>query len=177
MRRIFWIVNKFFMVPMFRLGLGPFMGNPLTGYIMVLKNVGRKSGKLRFTPVNYAIMNGCVYCITGFGKASHWYLNIQANPNVELILPSGPLAGVAEEVSDPEESLRATRQVLKNAGFAGFFAGFNPFTISDDQLQEKTRDTPVLRIRPAGVGSGASDAGGWMWLLLVLVVILWLVFR
>lgn len=42
MRRIFWFLNKFFMVPMFRLGFGPFFGNPLSGYIMVLKAIGRK---------------------------------------------------------------------------------------------------------------------------------------
>ncbi len=52
-RRIFWFLNTFFMVPLFRLGLGPFFGNPLSGYIMVLKAIGRKSGKVRYTPVNY----------------------------------------------------------------------------------------------------------------------------
>ena len=45
MRRFFRFLNKFFMVPMFRLGFGPFFGNPLSGYIMVLKIVGRKTGK------------------------------------------------------------------------------------------------------------------------------------
>ena len=35
LRHIFSVLNRFFMVPCFRLGLGPFMGNPLSGYIMV----------------------------------------------------------------------------------------------------------------------------------------------
>jgi len=34
MRRIFHFLNKYFMVPMFRLGLGFFFGNPLTSYVM-----------------------------------------------------------------------------------------------------------------------------------------------
>jgi len=41
----FWFLNKFFMAPLFRLGFGPFFVNPLTGYIMVLKVIGRKTGK------------------------------------------------------------------------------------------------------------------------------------
>jgi hypothetical protein len=60
MRRVFWIINNIFMVPMFRLGLDPFIGNVVTGYIMVLKTVGRKTGKTRFTPVNYAIQVGII---------------------------------------------------------------------------------------------------------------------
>ena len=89
MRRIFWFLNKFFMVPMFRLGFGPFFGNPLTGYIMVMKVIGRKTGKVRFTPVNYAIHKGNVYCISGGRKNSDWFHNLLANPEIELILPGG----------------------------------------------------------------------------------------
>lgn len=68
MRRFFRFLNKYFMVPMFRLGFGPFFGNPFTGYIMVLKIVGRKTGRLHFAPVNYAIRDGVVYCVSGFRK-------------------------------------------------------------------------------------------------------------
>jgi len=176
LRRLFWLLNKFFMVPMFRLGFGPLMGNPLTGYIMVVKTIGRKSGVQRYTPVNYAIQDGKVYCMAGFGRLAHWYLNLKANPKVELILPSGPLAGAAEEVDEPEEALQMTRQILKNSGFAGFMAGINAFRISDEVLREKTRDYIILRIRPVGIGSGASDAGGWLWLLWV-VLLVWLLLR
>ena len=67
LRRIFWYLNRYFMVPMFRLGLGPLMGNPFSGYIMVIKTSGRKSGLTRYAPVNYAILNGSVYCLSGWG--------------------------------------------------------------------------------------------------------------
>ena len=67
LRRIFWYLNKCLMVPVFRLGLGPLMGNPFTGYIMVLKTTGRKTGKQRYTPVDYAIQDGKVYCLAGLG--------------------------------------------------------------------------------------------------------------
>jgi deazaflavin-dependent oxidoreductase (nitroreductase family) len=179
MRRIFWFINKFFMVPMFRLGFGPFFGNPLTGYIMVLKAIGRKSGRVRYTPVNYTIHNGNVYCISGGRRTADWYRNLMANPAIEVILPSGPVFGRVVEVEDEVERSFVIRQVLKNAGFAGFFEGYNPYTIPDRTLAEKTNDLPVLRIQPAGVANGAADPGGWAWIwsFVVSIVIIILLIR
>jgi deazaflavin-dependent oxidoreductase (nitroreductase family) len=172
MRRLFWFLNRFFMVPMFRLGLGPFFGNPLWGYIMVLKTIGRKTGRVRYAPVNYAIRNGCVYCLAGWGRISDWYLNLQAAPDISVILPGGAIAGHVEEVQDAGERAAVIRQILKNGGFAGFFGGFNPYRVSEQLLQEKTAGLPLLRVRPMGVGSGASDPGGWAWVWTPLSTIL-----
>ncbi len=181
MRRVFWFFNKIFVVPLFRLGLGSFFGNPLTGYIMVLKPIGRKSGKIRYAPVNYAIYNGNVYCVSGGRRSSDWFRNLKANPQIEVIMPSGPIYGLVEEVTDSStvERLIVIRQVLKNAGFAGFFEGYNPFKISDADLASKTAGLPLLRIRPVGLGSGAVDPGGWFWVwsLAITLAIIWLLIR
>jgi deazaflavin-dependent oxidoreductase (nitroreductase family) len=172
MRRAFWVLNKFFMVPMIRLGLLPFMGTPVTGWVMMLTTTGHKTGKRRFTPVNYALINGDVYCLAGFGHRAHWYRNIQADAHVEAWLPSRPVAGRAEEVADPDERLGAIRQVLKNSGFATFlFGGINPFRIPDDRLREKVEDYCVIRIRPSGVGSGVGDPGGLLWVWWVATIV------
>ena len=112
-RKIFWVFNKLFMVPLFRLGLAPLIGNPITGYIMLIKVIGRKSSKLRYTPVNYAIINGFVYCLAGFGRKSHWYLNILANPRFELVMPGGAFTAEAQELNDPDEALTATKPFIK----------------------------------------------------------------
>ena len=175
LRKIFWFVNKFFMVPVFRLGLGFFFGNPLSGYIMVLKPVGRKTGKLRYAPVNYAIHNGSVYCLSGGRQSSDWYRNLMANPQVEVILPAGAILGQVTEVTNPQERLLVTRQVLQNAGFAGFFEGYNPFTITDAELLLKSAGLPVLRIQPIGLGSGPADPGGWgwVWVTLLTIFLIW----
>jgi len=165
LRRIFWYLNKYLMVPAFRLGLGPIMGNPFTGYIMVMKTTGWKTGKQRYTPVNYAILNGKVYYLAGFGKLAHWYRNLQAEPRLELILPGGAMMGTAEEVVGRQERLTVTRQVLKNGGFAGYFFGFSPHSVTDEVLDEATKEIPVIRINPTGVGSGPADPGGWSWVL------------
>lgn len=165
LRRFFRQLNRLFMVPAFRLGLGPLLGSPITGYIMVLKTVGAKTGKTRYTPLNYAIADGSIYCISGWGQVSHWYRNLRAHPRVELLLPSGGVAGMAEEVTDPDEALRATRLVLQGAGFVGFAAGVNPFSASDQELRASVGDARVIRIRPHGIGPGPGDPGGWLWVV------------
>jgi deazaflavin-dependent oxidoreductase (nitroreductase family) len=167
------------MIPLFRLGLGLFVGNPITGYIMVVKTMGRKTGKTRYAPVNYAIRGGKVYCMAGFGKDTHWYRNLQSQPNLELLMPSGPVAGAAEDITHSNEAVHIIRQLLKNSGLAGFLVGFNPYTISNDELRERMKDFPLVCIRPTGIGSGAADASGWLWILsfAVTALALWLVFR
>lgn len=179
MRRFFRFLNRFFMVPLFRLGFGPFFGNPISGYIMVLKVIGRKTGKVRYAPVNYAIQDGKVYCISGFRNVSDWYRNLKAHPDAEAILPSGAIRARICEEQDPQARLKIIRQVLKNAGFAGFFEGYNPFTISDEELSRKTAGMPLICLEPVGLGSGASDPSGWAWLpsLVVFVLFMWLIFR
>ena len=171
MRRIFWYLNKYFMVPLFRLGLGPIFCNPLSGYMMVLKTIGRKSGKTYYTPVNYAIHKGNVYCISGGRRGSDWFRNLLANPEIEIILPGGAIFARAEEVSDVNEKILVARRVLINAGFAGFFEGYNPRRIRDDQLQAKIEDLPLLRFQPLGLGNGAADPSGWTWIWLILMTI------
>ena len=175
LRFIFRLLNKYFMVPVFKLGLGPFVGNPFSGYIMVLKTIGHKSELTRYAPVNYAIHNGNIYCLSGFGKLAHWYKNLTANPQIEMIMPSGTVAGNAVTVTDADEKLSMTRQILKNSGFAAFTAGYNPFTISDEDLREKGDEMVVIRITPNGIRSGAADPGGWLWVWLTIAAIVLIV--
>ena len=178
MRKIFRYLNKYFMVPAFKMGLGPFMGNPFSGYIMVLKTIGRKSGLTRNAPVNYAIHDGNIYCLSGFGKIAHWYRNLSANPQIEMIMPSGSIAGNAVIITEADERLSMMRQVLKNSGFASFMSGINPFTISDEDLIEKGKEMVVIRITPNGVFAGSADPGGWLWVWLTVgtVIALLLIF-
>ncbi len=171
MRKIFKFLNKFFMVPMFKLGLGGLITNPFTGYIMVMKVIGRKSGKVRHAPVNYAIHQGMIYCVSGGRASSDWYKNLLANPDFELILPGGAVYGHASEETDPEIRRVVIRQILKNAGFAGFFEGYNPWKVSDAELMDKSRDLPLIKIVPQGVGNGASDPRGWAWFSVLVVML------
>jgi len=174
-RLFFKILNKLFMVPMFRLGMGPFFGNPFSGYIMVLVTVGRKTGKRRSTPLNYAIVGGDVYCLSGWGGKADWCRNVEANPEVSLIMPGGAMAGRAEDVSAIPERAAIVRQILKNGGFAGFATGLNAWRVSDERLLAKTEKTSLMRVRPTGLANGACDPGGWAWIWTVIATVILIV--
>jgi deazaflavin-dependent oxidoreductase (nitroreductase family) len=181
MRRVFGVLNRYWWVPIMRSGLGPLFATPIGGYIMLLRTTGRKSGKKRYAPLDYAIIDGAVYCLAGFGTGTHWYRNIGADPRVEVILPGGSFAGVAEKVTDDAERVRALRQVGIAGGIPGFGLGVNPRTASDEALREHGATVPVVRIRPTGIGSGPADPGGWMWIVaqgaMALVTVGWLARR
>jgi deazaflavin-dependent oxidoreductase (nitroreductase family) len=158
-------MNRFLMVPAFRLGLGGYVVSPYSGYIMVLKTRGHLSGQTRYAPVNYAIRNGNIYCAAGWGPKTHWFANLKADPRVELLLPGRSLAGVAEEVTCPEEAVSARVAIVRNAGFAAFFGGLNPFTMTDEQASASLGDAPVVRIHPCGTAPSPLDPGEWGWVL------------
>jgi deazaflavin-dependent oxidoreductase (nitroreductase family) len=171
-RFLFRILNRFWMVPVFRLGLGSLQVNPFSGYMMVLKTIGHKTGKTRYVPVNYVVDGGQVYFLSGMGTQSHWYKNLKAAPMTEALLPGRSHRGKVSEVRTAAERARLIRMILKAGGFAGFFEGFNPFTISEKELTAKTREMVLFRLTPDGIGVGASDPGGWGWILVFVLSIL-----
>lgn len=155
------------MVWLWRLGLGKHINivPRYAGRIMVLEHSGRKSGKRYRTPVNYAIVNGEIYCAAGFGPVSDWYRNIIANPQVEVWLPDGWWAGLAEEVLDADLRLPILRQVLTASGFAARLFGVDPLKLSDEELDRLTRDYRLIRIRRtvARTGEGGPGDLAWIW--------------
>ncbi|MDD5371736.1 MAG: nitroreductase family deazaflavin-dependent oxidoreductase [Anaerolineaceae bacterium] len=162
----FKVLNRF-MVSLFRLGLGPWVNlwPEVGGRIMVITHTGRRSGIKRYNPVNYTIMNGDVYCVAGFGSISDWYRNLRANPRVEIWLPDGWYAGLAEDVTGcPEHSL-LMRQVLIASGFAARVAGINPQTFSDEALVKATADYRLVRIHRTAERTGRDGPGemAWVW--------------
>ena len=54
---------------------------------MLVKTRGRRTGRMRYAPVNYAILNGCVYCMSGWRESSHWFRNLLADPRVTAVIP------------------------------------------------------------------------------------------
>jgi deazaflavin-dependent oxidoreductase (nitroreductase family) len=172
-RRLVKLLNRFFIVPAFRLGLGPAVGNPITGYYMVVRTVGRKTGRARYAPVTYAIIDGCVYCLAGYGRTAAWYLNAMAARDVQILLPGRTIDGQVEEVEDEIERLAVTRQIFRNAGLMGYTEGFDPFRAGDETVRAKTAAMPVLRIRQpeVAIAGSAFDPGGWVWLWWPLVLV------
>jgi len=174
LRQGFKYFNRFMLLT-WRLGLGPMlnMGPSLAGRYMVITHMGRKSGMKRRTPVNYALVDDDVYCLAGFGRASDWYRNIIANPQVEVWLPDGWWAGIAEEVTHPEARLPLLREVLIGSGFAAYAAGVNPGQLTDKELDAATKEYRLIRIRRLAARTGKDGPGdlAWVWPLLVMVLL------
>jgi deazaflavin-dependent oxidoreductase (nitroreductase family) len=182
LRQAFKVFNKSFMVPAWRLGLGPYINSSpeIIGRIMVVTTTGRKSGLQRHTPVNYARADGNVYCLAGWGQVADWYRNLQGNPNVEVWLPDGWWAGHAEEVTDPGQRLSMMRQIMINSGFADkLFMGIDARTMSDEALRELGAGWPVVRIRLERTLSGPGGPGdlAWVWPVVGAVALIWLWLR
>jgi deazaflavin-dependent oxidoreductase (nitroreductase family) len=167
LRQAFKRLNKF-MVTLWRLGLGKWVNfwPAGIGRIMVITHTGRKSGRRYRTPVNYAIVDQEVYCITGFGAKSDWYRNLLARPEVEVWLPDGWWQGIAEDVSEAENRLAAIRAVMIASGFAApLFEGIDPKKLSDDELAKISGDYRLVRIRRAAALTGLDGPGdlAWVW--------------
>lgn len=175
LRHGFKYLNRY-MVLMWRLGLGKWLNSAptLLGRYMVIVNVGRKTGQKRFAPVNYATVDGQVYCVAGFGAGSHWYQNIMANPQVELWLPDGRWAAQAVDVTDSDDAIAKIRQVLIASAFVAPLVGIDPHTIPDAELAAATAEYRLIRFEQGETITGANGPGelAWVWPLLGLVVVL-----
>lgn len=180
LRQLFKLGNRF-MLLLWRLGLGNIGNGPKTSQVMMLVHTGRKSGLRRYTPVNYAVVDGVIYCIAAFGRRADWYGNLLANPQVEVWLRDGWWAGVAEEIDDTHPDRTALiRQVLIASGFAAsLFAGLQPKTINEEALAQATATYRLFRIRRTEARTGPGGPGdlAWVWPVATFVLLALLLLR
>ncbi len=141
LRRFFHAMNHF-MVFMWKIGMGRMMNCWPAGFgrIMVIRHVGRKTGKVYLTPVNYAPHGGEIYCMAGFGPGTDWYRNILSKPDVELWLPEGHRRAHACDANDSPERIQRVREVAIASGFAGPLLGVDPRKLNDEQLEKAAGD-------------------------------------
>ena len=185
LKQFFKILNRF-MVWMWRLGLGKWINiwPAGIGRIMVLIHTGRKSGLKRRTPVNYAVVDGDLYCVAAFGQSADWLRNIQAMPEVQVWLPEGWWTAEAQLVEDTPARLPVIRQILINSGFAAYaFEGIKPRKMSDSELAQLSDPYQLVRIRCIRqvTGPGAMADLAWVWQAaagsLLVYWLFWRVFR
>jgi deazaflavin-dependent oxidoreductase (nitroreductase family) len=174
LRKIFKGFNRF-MLMLWRLGLGSYgNGNRYAGWIMVIKHTGRKSGLTRYAPVNYTIVDDDVYCTAGFGTKADWYRNIMDIPKVELWLPDGRWAGMAEDATEDPNAAEILRQVIIASGFAGPLFGVNATKMTAADFEVLLGDYRLIRIRRTEAVTGPGGPGdlAWVWPLATIVLLM-----
>ena len=84
----------------YKLGLGWMIGR----YILLLTHTGRKTGKLRQTPLEYEYdrENDHYRIAAGWGGNTDWYRNIRANPQVSVQVGNRKFTAIAEFATDEE---------------------------------------------------------------------------
>ena len=164
LRRAFLIVNPL-VSPVLDRGFGALFSNPVTGYLMVLRTRGRRTGLMRAAPLGYVVLDGVIYCCAGFGETTAWYQNVLADPSVEVVLPGRTLRGKATPVSAPDEWIRAYRALVASLGVIGRLAVGDVRGLDDAEMLEAHGGVPLVRITPSSFVPGPLDPGGRFWLV------------
>ena len=114
-------------------------------------------------------MSTC-HCVAGFGRRTHWFQNVLAEPKVEVVLPGRSFSGIAEEVTDPDERLRVLPPLLRSMGVVAGMVGMgNAWRDTPAEIARKCEGMPLVRVRATGICAGPADPGGRFWVVPVVV--------
>ena len=92
---------------LYRLSGGRVMGKMGAAPILLLTTLGRKSGRKRTVPLLYLKDDGSFVIVASFaGSPKHpaWFVNLEANPKVELQVGGERLAAVARRATAQEKA-------------------------------------------------------------------------
>lgn len=165
--------------PLHRAGLSAWLGSPLIGYQLLLRTFGRRSGLVRETPLNYYLADGSAWVLASLGVKTQWYLNLKADPRVQVVLPGRSFEGTAEEVLDTEVRARIIPALIRSTGLVGLSVGVNPWSSDPAAVLEATSWIPLVRLVPNGgapLTGGPDDPGGNGWIRRHLIPTLALLF-
>lgn len=160
LRKGFLVFNQRVAAPLIRSGGGPLLATPAAGSILLLRTTGRRSGLVREAPLGYALVDGKVVVIAGYGRGAHWFRNAMANPDVEVLLPGALIAGRAEEITDPDERRDTFRTLIGSMGAVGMLTLGDVRGMSDAEVDKLAAAFPILAITPTAVLPGPFDPGG-----------------
>ncbi len=116
------------------------LGGPGTLPTLLLTTTGRKSGEPRVLPLIYGEAgDGYVVIASKGGMPNHpiWYLNLEANPECELMVGSKPVSARAR-IAEGEDRERLWAEMAKI---------YPPYT--EYQERAEARTIPVVVLDPA----------------------------
>ena len=144
------VLKWLFKVPAFFYKIGlPLFGN----FILLLTTTGRKSGRLRHTPLEYRREHGTGHIIimAGWGGNTDWRRNIQANPGVCVQVGWHKFEALAEPLSETEVAAwlaEAMRLNPMSARIWSRWAGEPVSADAPDSLLRAAKFFPSFRLKP-----------------------------
>jgi F420H(2)-dependent quinone reductase len=124
---------------LYRLSGGRVMGKMGAAPILLLTTRGRKSGRSRTVPLLYLKDDGNFVIVASLGGAPKhpaWFLNLEANPKVELQVGKRRIDCAAQRANAEEKARLWPRLVAIYPQYA-------------DYQKRTTRDIPVVIVSPA----------------------------
>lgn len=144
------IFKWLFKTPIFfyRLGLPVF-----SGFVLILTTTGRKSGKQRYTPLEYIREEGTgnPIIMAGWGGRTDWRSNIKANPNVYVQIGKETFEAIAEPLSEEEVAARLTEALKinpKSAKIWSRWAGEGVGLEDPGSVERAVKYFPCFRLKP-----------------------------
>ena len=120
----------------FRANEGRVGGNFEGAPVLLLHTIGKRSGLDRVNPMMYLELDGAIYVFaSNAGAPTHpdWYLNLVANPDVNVEVGTETYSVTAETVSPSERDRIYALQVERYPGFGEY-------------EQKTTRVIPVVKL-------------------------------
>jgi deazaflavin-dependent oxidoreductase (nitroreductase family) len=68
--------------------------------VLVLKTIGRKTGRVRLTPLQYEELDGVYYVASARGTQADWFRNLIACPEVEVVVGERRFSTIAKPMTD-----------------------------------------------------------------------------
>ena len=120
-----WKMMNKVVVVLYRLGILPFFAG---GIFLLLTTKGRKTGKLRTTPLEYRKRDGIIHVFSARGKKADWFKNLTAIPDDATIRVKfrkfSPQITVIDNYDQKDEIIRW--YINKYTGAAKFLFGWDP---------------------------------------------------
>ena len=139
------IIRTFYRTPilLYRLGLGKVIGK----FIMIISTFGRKSGKVRRTPIEYFRKGDLIYAISGFERDPDWYRNLKAHPHVTLQTNQGTHYVLAR-TPETDDEWQGALDYLAESPVPILVIPEVVNHLDDPEIQNQIREWPVVVFEP-----------------------------
>ena len=134
----------------FKLGLGGLMKD----YFLLITTTGRKTGKVRQTPLEhrYDEANDRYLILSGWAGRTDWYRNVKANPDIHVQVGNRKFACHAEAASEADvvKVLEATARISPDMLKVWSRWAGEELDGSPESLQRAAKYCPSFWLKPQG---------------------------